>query len=257
MKKTHIKIPHKCGSTIMNKIFRYGSGICSNTYRDLDHVSNSHHHESSVQETTFTRHITDIDQTYAWDSINNDNHLFVVRHPLSRLISEYYSFGWTHGTSANWIQDEEERKIVSDQMKYRKKIIQKTSLDDYIIDSLGLEIGNFISKCIQKDTTTCTCILPYEMFVTDPQQFITTSLNFLSMSDVVEDVIDKFRDQLSPIDDRTDDIVNNNLKTHRRSSDIHEWRTKIDIDYINKETKNKHVDKFDQYADFLTSNGVQ
>ena len=77
------------------------------------------------------------------------------------------------------------------------------------------------------------------------------------LADKVEDVIDKFRNQLSAVEDRTDKIVNHNLKTHRRTSDIHEWKTKLDMNYINKETKNKHIDKFDQYDEFLISHGIQ
>lgn len=257
MKQTYIKIPHKCGSTIMGKIFKYGSNLCSHTYRDLDHINNSHDHESSLQEIVFTRHIKDLDQTYTWSSINNDKHLFVVRHPLARLISAYYSFGWTHGTKAAWIQDVEERKKVSAAMIRQKEIIQKTNLDDYIIDNLGSQIDNFISNCIQKDKTTCTCILPYEMFIIHPSRFIKTAFDFLSMSDVVEGVIDKFKDQLTPVEDRTDEIINNDLKTHRRTSDIHEWKTKLDINYISDKVKNINSKYIDRYTDFLASHDIK
>lgn len=257
MKTTHIKIPHKCGSTIINTIFKHGADLCSNTFKDLDSVSKSHYHESSEHEMIFTRHITDIDQLYKWDSVNKNKHLFVVRHPLTRLISKYYSFGWTHTENPRWIQDKKERKKISAEIINSKKNIQQISLDDYIINGLGSRVDRFMSKCIQKPITTCTCILPYEMLVTDPDRFITTSLDFLSMADVAENVIDNFRDQLTPIEDRTDKIINNECKSHRRTSDIHEWKTKLDIHYINNKTKNIHVKMFDQYADFLSSYNIK
>lgn len=257
-KKYNIIIPHKCGSTITHKMLIAATQLVGNSYINTDRPAQQWNVQNLEHQILFGR----IPQAgmldnYDWSDVNTDRYLFVIRHPLSRLISEYYSFGWTHNIDARHIKDDNSRRVErAENSKLREKI-QSTSLEDYIIEKLGsCTIDKFIARCLDRGESYCTLILPYELLIVRSDEYVNKCFEFVGLGEASEAILSEFKEQFVPVEDRTASIVNDGLKTHRRTSDIHEWREKLDLQYIHDKTNSMHVDYLDNYKQFLTKHDI-
>ena len=229
-------------------------------YKDLDHdfVIDQENPEECM---FFSRGLPQQSNSeFRWDGKNKDKYLFVIRHPISRLISAYYSFGWTHGIKARWIKDAEERKEQSEKMLAMRKKIQSLTLEEYIMKCLQEgkslqkyqnKISKFIGQCVTLQEPDNTLVLPYEFFISQPVNFFNEVYRFLELQVSGEYILEQHKDQLTPVIDSTEKIEQEGFKTHRRSSDIHEWKNKINIDFIRDNTTRENKLLMDNYVKFL------
>lgn len=267
MKKSHIIIPHKCGSTIICKITRE---ICQEhkvQFEDLDH-SVTFAQKKPELHISFTRKVCNSPLSeFKWDEKNTDKYLFVIRHPISRLISAYYSFGWTHATQAAWIKDAEKRKLTEKKMSKLRNRIQNLTLEEYIEGALcrnskelehqsSSRILEFIRQCTTLPNPDNTLILPYELFIARPINFFNQAFRFLDLPRGGQYVANKYKSEITPVNDSTEKIKKQGFKTHRRSSDIHEWKSKINIEDLLSKTTEENRLLIESYSKFLQQYNV-
>jgi len=262
MKKSHIRIPHKCGSVILSKIIREACEKSKVKFEDLHWDTPSPQENPEEYLCSFSRRLDHENIGFKWNKKNKDKYLFVIRHPISRLISAYYSFGWTHGTKASWIKDPKKRKKREKKMLEKRKKIQSLTLKEYIINSLAKKntgfgnksqriINKFIEKCVTSPKPNNTLILPYELFISRPVDFFNEAFRFLELPIDGQYILKEYKDEITPVSDSTEKIKKEGLKTHRRSSDIHEWKNKINIEDLLNTTTEKNRLYINNYLKFL------
>jgi hypothetical protein len=157
----------------------------------------------------------------ARDDLSNVNVSFITaRHPLNKLISQYYSFGWSH-TVRRWDEN---------QIRIRNKI-RGLTLDEYITDprfqELTTQVYNIAYQHIDK-------IIKYEDIMKTPQKFINLILREINQEDLFDEVWGEFADEFvfnEP--DLSDRIINEDLKVHRRNLDHDEYKKKLLPETIN------------------------
>ena len=149
----------------------------------------------------------------------SDVDLIIIRHPLNKLISQYYSFGWTHPAGeggADFAKDREE--------------IRSQTLDEYIIrprHQHGL-VRLYENAYLFPDK-----ILRYESIMDNPREFILLILRRLEAEYLFDDVWQAWGAHFafnSP--DLSDSIINDDLITHRRNLDHDEYKKKLSPDTI-------------------------
>ena len=191
MKKHNIIVPHKCGSGIINLI--------------INNIN-----ELKPYRLYFSRYPSE------YINCSENNFIFVVRNPLAMCISAFYSFGYTHSVPPHRTPEE-------------YKLIQES------IRELGLLafIEQRIPKCERKIRNIFNLsgnnklILPYELMITDFDCFLKKILNYIDAPELFDELYQKWNASFTPINDQSESIINNELKTHKRTTDVHEWKKKI------------------------------
>lgn len=250
MSTTHVIIPWKCGSSLVNRILIYVANKSKFNYTSLDNVKQTVKFDDADKHLIFSRNpkrFVNLKQP----PHTNVNKLIVLRHPLSRLISQYYSFGWTHTTDAKWITNREQRRAKRLQLEKDQKDIRSMKIDDYVARELGNYIDQYISDCLSDVESPGTVILPYELLIQQPTVFVNKVLNLIEETDSLNQVLTEFHKDFQPVEDSTNRILTEGYRTHRRSSDVHEWKHRLNMDYINQQTNNIHNDYIEQYNEFL------
>ena len=161
------------------------------------------------------------DRFTAIDDLSNVNVSFITaRHPLNKLISQYYSFGWSHTVRSG---DEKQIRIRNE--------IRGLTLDEYIthprFQELTTKVYNIAYQHIDK-------IIKYEDIMKTPQKFINLILREINQEDLFDEVWGEFADEFvfnEP--DLSDRIINEDLKVHRRNLDHDEYKKKLLPETIN------------------------
>mgnify|MGYP001450815604 CR=1 FL=1 len=156
---------------------------------------------------------------------NLEKFFIVLRHPLNTLISQYYSFGWTHSnTNFNKARFLERERI------------RQLTLDDYILESQKSLYTkfNFSYTYINK-------IIKYENMMNKPDkflEFITRNCNAMHLLDEIKDRF--IKDFMFDGIDLSQQIVDNKVISHKRNLDDNEYQKKLKkstLDSLNPETK--------------------
>ena len=153
------------------------------------------------------------------DFIKDKTVIFLVRDPRDILVSEYYSYGFTHGFSSN----ADIRKFQESQ----RREIQNLSLDEYVLkNSLRMnddfmKISNILKKC------KCGKILKYEDLINNHTQFIDDLNRVLPMK---TRAINRLYIESRPED--TEDLT-----SHKRSGKVYGFVDKLSSDTIDKANK--------------------
>lgn len=229
--------PHKCGSTILNKILQEILGeptVRSGTrgiFRKVDSTNSAVEHESV--EYRFSRLMPE-------DHQSQDKCIFIPRNPISMSISMFYSYAYTHAKPHNSMSEEEWQKRCAKRQK------------------MGCE--KFVEECISRncakikelfDSDCDKTIIPYELMVSNFELFLQKFLESLNLTDYYDETFHKFKGDFGPIEDKSDDIVAGNYKGHKRTTDINEWQSKFD-----EATLSRYMDKHSiikEYHDYVQS----
>jgi len=75
-------------------------------------------------------------------------------------------------------------------------------------------------------------ILPYELMVSNFKSFLMELLQALDMMSAYNTTLTLWEKEFSPIEDRSDLIVAGETKSHKRTTDIYEWKKKLDDDFL-------------------------
>lgn len=235
MKKYIIHAPHKCGSTIVSKILKSVFDLPRIKVGEDIVVNN----DSGLMKLRFERLINPANPAkLVGVNLANDNFIFIPRNPIGITISMFYSFGYTHKCPAGFTQEQFESK--------RQKI-QKEGLANYIN-----RVTPINSKKIEKFwnlPATNKVILPYEFMIGNFSEFLKELLQTLDMASVYDKTYEKWKYSFAPIEDKSDLIEAGKLKSHKRTTDIYEWKKKL-----SNEEQSKLLSEFpfiQQYDDFL------
>jgi len=233
MKKYIVYAPHKCGSTITNTILADIFNLPKRLLMSQEKTINNDTGEAKLQ---FER-VVNLKKPANIDFIK-DNFIFIPRNPIGITMSMFYSFGYTHKCPAC---------LTEKQFELKRQKIQKEGLHNYIKNNISRQ-STKIEKFWNLPTTNKT-ILPYELMVNDFGKFLKELLQALDMNSVYDKTYEKWKESFTPIKDKSDLIEAGKLKTHKRTTDIHEWKKKL-----SNEEQSKLLSEFpfiQQYDDFL------
>jgi len=234
MKKYIIYAPHKCGSTIISKILTDIFNLPNLLEANQEKTINNDVGEAKLQfqRVVNFKKLTNID-------FIKDDFIFIPRNPIGITISMYYSFGYTHRRPKGRSEEE---------WKNKRQAIQGKGLHGNIKSNLNHQV-NKIKNFWNYPTKNNKTILPYEFMIEDFSGFLKELLQTLDMTSAYDKTYEKYEDSFSPIEDKSDLIESSNLKTHKRTTDIHEWKKKL-----SNEEQSKLLSEFpfiQQYDDFL------
>lgn len=154
--------------------------------------------------------------------IPKEEHLiFIPRNPISMCISAYYSFGYTHKQPVGMSEDEF--------LNFRNRI-RKQGLETFIEKVVGKQ-SELIKSILDYNHNNQT-IIPYELMVSNFSDFLKQYLDALNMSNLYQTVYSKWNENFKPIRDKSDLIVSGEYKAHKRTTDINEWRKKLESNLI-------------------------
>jgi len=125
MPNYQIQTLHKCGSCLQTRIFSWIA-----KQKGL-YFYQKHQRPLGPLQTPYllTQRSIQLDP--------DDRIIIILRHPIDRLISQYYSFGFTHTTKADWIEDPVKRSQWSEKIQERQDSIKQQTLDQYVLSNLA------------------------------------------------------------------------------------------------------------------------
>lgn len=207
MNRYIIYAPRKCGSSVIRRM----TADITNT-RILPDRFFPISTDMGNAELNFTR-----DFNFNEQIPKEERLIFIVRNPISICISAYYSFGYTHKKPGHFSD--------AQFIRWRDKI-QKAGLEGNIDNKIETQC-NLIQNILDFDCKNKT-IIPYELMVTNFSDFLKNYLTAIDMSSSYQSAYSKWNSEFCPIADQSDLIEFGTLKTHKRTTDIYEWKKKLD-----------------------------
>lgn len=235
--------PHKCGSTVFRGQVlarlckdKFVKNFIKNPRTGKEHLGN--------EESAFLNdkgQVVNISFARGFKSPNaNEKLVCVVRNPISMCISMFYSFGFTHGMPGHWTREAWEQN---------QKKIQQGGLHKFVEDRLG---GNAkkISDIFTLDRKK-HLVLPYELMINNFESFLRLMLNFINANHFYDEIYNSCKSRFEPIEDQSHKIEKEGLKTHKRTTDIFEWKRKIEKNALEEYFSKYEI--LEQYQSFLGS----
>ena len=199
-----IRVLHKCASSLQSRIYNYIDDLCG--YNVID----------------FNRMPTSINPNLVQATKNCD--IIVLRNPVNRMISMYYSYGWTHPTDK-----------YDDKSWESRKIIRKLSLSEYVVSTKLQWQKQWYEKILSADGAY---FVKYEDIMDNPKEYISLVLDKIGRLELLDKVYNNFKNEfVFHGKDRSDDIINKGLITHVRNLDHKEYLNKFnecEIFFINR-----------------------
>ena len=225
MKKYIIHVPHKSGSVINGKILRfiYNTKLTDGTIYDITN-------KAGLAQVVLSR--------YFPESASIEDHIVMIpRNPVSALISRFYSFGYTHTSPKHKTSQEHEEA---------QEQIRQAGIEQYITDNISRQ--SQLVRDILHSPHQYKCIIPYEVMISNFQSYLSHLLDFLDMSDSFQRVYDRWSGEFVAIKDRTSEIEAGSMKPHKRTTDIYEWKKKLDEDFLVSLLKEcPFISEYDKY----------
>ena len=150
-----------------------------------------------------------------WIKKIEDADIIVLRNPINRRISSYYSFGWTHDDTD-----------FSEKQFKRRKEIQSLSLADWVVNKkrLNFDRNIFLAMFALQNPK----IIRYEDIMDHPKKFISLIVNQINRPDLLESVYERFKDEfIFNNKDLSDDIINKGVMSHKRTLNHNECLEKL------------------------------
>jgi len=148
--------------------------------------------------------------------------IIVLRNPVNRIISMYYSYGWSHPPELR----------PEDFLDYRKEIREQT-LGEFICKKKILtNEKHFIEGSLKLGST----ILRYEDIMDNPEDYLHFILKSVDRLDLIESVKKEFLEEFEwTKQDLSDKIVKGEITyptAHKRNLDHYEYLHKLSHDQI-------------------------
>jgi|SRR5210317_2237572 len=142
----------------------------------------------------------------------NKEDIVILRHPLNKLISEYYSYGWSHSTHEH----------TEAQLKFREKT-RKQNLDEYIIHN-NQKLHLFYDKAFSATKN----IIKYEDIMDYPQKYLRFVLKKIDKEKIFDELWVGLKHEFEfNGKDLSEDIIAERSKSHIRNLDHLEYQKKI------------------------------
>lgn len=207
MKRYIIYAPHKCGSSVLRRITADITNV--NIKPDKDFIVQTDRGEAKLH---FSRKL-ELNQKFT----EEDRFVFIPRNPISMCISGYYSFGYTH---------KQPRNLSEDKFIRQRKRIQQMGLEKFIESRISYECRT-IENILCFDYSSKT-IIPYELMITNFSDFLNHYLTAIDASSSYQSIYSIWHKKFNAIEDQSNLIESGALKTHKRTTDIYEWKKKLD-----------------------------
>jgi hypothetical protein len=228
MKRYIVYAPHKCGSTILLK------SLCKlfnkRMLAEQEYIINLN---SQSFKFLFTRYIN-----FRRNALNInhdlDHFIFIPRQPVSLTISMFYSWAYTHNLKRNLTEE-------------KRRFYQKMGLNNFIIEVINGQ-SNKIKQMFTFNTDHKT-IIPYELMISDFPRFAFNFLSFINSLGLKDDWAKACAGFFDPIEDQSGLIESGEIKAHKRTTDINEWKNKLSIQFREELACNNNF--ILEYDDFL------
>lgn len=207
MNRYRIYVPHKCGSSILRKMTT--DIVSSNIFQDRILPIST---DIGNAELCFSREFNFNEQIPKEERL-----IFIPRNPISMCISAYYSFGYTHKQPRGMSEPEF--------IDFRDRIL-KQGLETFIEKTIDKQ-SKLIQEILSYNHNNQT-IIPYELMVSNFSDFLKLYLDALNMSNLYQTAYSRWHENFKPIRDKSDLIVSGEYKAHKRTTDINEWRKKLE-----------------------------
>lgn len=206
---------HKAATTLQKRIYLYINDITKKNVIEFDRIS------------------TKRPRNHDWFNKLIHADVIVLRHPINRMISMYYSYGWTH-TTVNFTEE----------AKQMRAEMQSKTLSDWVVSD-----GMFVSRTIYgrifdlydvrnaiQNNEEKPRLVKYEDMMDNPRKFISLILHKIDEDVLLDCVYEKFKKEfIFNGKDKSDDIVNNGDMSHIRNLDHQEYLNKFspkDLEHI-------------------------
>jgi hypothetical protein len=239
MKKYVIYAPHKCGSTIIHKILK---DVFNLEYL-IDGKSITIITDSGKAKLQFERFIRPHKPKNPVD-YKKDYFIFIPRNPIGISISMFYSFGYTHNCPRA-IKSAKEQEL----FYLERENIQNLGLHEFVNTNVEKQVKK-IERSWNLQITNKT-ILPYELMISNFSKFLKELLQDLDRTSAYDKTYEKWKESFRPINDKSYLIETGRIRTHKRTTDIYEWKKKL-----SDEERSKYLSRFpfiQQYDDFLNN----
>lgn len=237
MSTLHIASFWKSGTTLQDKIFaRYAELIGVPFYKRQPPPKNAP-----------ADYVYTCDNLLVAKAFDADRVVCILRHPLNRLISQYYSYGWTHSDKCDWIEDEQKRNEAIDRIRSHREEVRELTLDQYVQKVLrGEKNEKQISKVAaafdqhlkhasthvyKKAFSTAhpdMTLIAYEKMMDNPAWFLN-----LACPDHASTLLAEFAKEFDWTgEDLSEKIANGEITSHRRTVDHDEFKNKLSSETI-------------------------
>lgn len=156
-----------------------------------------------------------VNELLASNNFNNLKHLFWVRDPRDIIVSEYYSFKYTHGYSK--IKEHKEY-----QDKRRNKMLEQ-SIDDYVLHMAPLVKDKFLKMQDLINNSSDYLLLKYEDMIVNFESFYHALSKFIPLN---ADFYEAFYQDTRPREQEK-------IDSHKRSGAFGEYASKLQPQTIN------------------------
>ncbi|MGJ8661300.1 MAG: sulfotransferase domain-containing protein [Bacteroidota bacterium] len=135
--------------------------------------------------------------------------IILIRDPRDILVSAYYSFGFTHGTSP--VED------IAQRQKTNRKYISNLTLDEYVLDAASSQVRYFKLAKEVSIHSKHSVVLKYEDLINDFDKFSAQLTKHLSFKpSTIEEIFQRSRPK--GVED---------IESHRRSGATGGFRNKL------------------------------
>jgi len=225
---------HKCATNLQENLFRYLAQQLNFNFYSNKNVKR--------QDRIYPYIITNRTIYSALNSI------IIPRHPLNRLISQYYSFGWTHDTTFEWVKNENQKNIRKIDFLSKRYKIQNQTLDEYVKENIEDRVEEY--KIL---LTTNELVIPYEFMMEKPYEFLSIICNKFERPDLIDSMYNIFKEEFKyNVVDKSESIVRHKSKAHKRTLNKNEYIEKLKPDTL-KFAKEK-INNILEYYNTLLNN---
>lgn len=226
---------HKSGSMFLYKFFKVVARMTKTPY-------------VSINNPTYQRnllngnHYIHCPLRYFPNSVDpNQIYIFQIRDPRDCLVSEYFSFGYTHHIGQHWSKEQQEIVRSYDINEYaRKRMTEKITIT--------IPYPDKIKNVIEFSKLDNVIVVKYEEMVTDfPNWVRKVTKPFNLHENRIKQLITKFGPEFQNIKELTPDQIKRGAKRHTRKMYPGDYLDKLDpetIEYVNQ-----------MMADYLTHFG--
>jgi hypothetical protein len=223
---------HKSGSMFLYEYFKLLSKLNNLNHYSVNNNPKNQNEYNKVNGCICP--IRDISEDEQYDI--NETYIFHFRNPIDTLISEYYSFGFTHILEESWSDSNKRNKIRWERPKEKREYIQSITIDQYCINEYNVLLNryenmiNFINLYYSNGNII---ISKYDHMFYNFKQWnkdICKALNINGESKLYNQFKSEF-ENVEIVDNNK--IITGEIKTHRRNGTSNQYLNELNTETVN------------------------
>lgn len=243
-KKVIVNAFHKSGSMFL---YRYFGKMAE--YENIEYFSENNDPPNQEEYKTCKKDFIVCPNRYNLENISDDTlYIYHVRNPFDILVSQYYSFGWTHKPPP---RNSEQYNIFVKE----REIIQSMTIDNYC--RYVVENDNFVEKFnyFNKNykLTKNKILSRYSLMFYDFKEWNNYICKSCDVSKETTDKLYKYfhREFTNKNIINPDEIINNGVQIHKRNGNDGQYKT-----YLKDETVDYLKSKFKNFQKFMDDHSI-